>query len=236
MMLTSNERAEDIGRCGPLGISACVTKPVRRAKLRSAVRAALAKRGEGEAREQSADLAVLASGIREPHDGMRILLAEDNVVNQRVALRILEKAGHSVVLARDGVEAVEKFNGQKFDLVFMDVQMPEMSGIEATARIRKTEAGLRTPNVALTAHAMSGDQQRCLDAGMDDYLSKPIRASTLIALITDIGSSREIGLGSRAARIIGIVGRLSFGLLFSVCSGSSKMASASHSARAENDV
>ncbi len=125
---------------------------------------------------------------------MRILLAEDNVVNQRVALRILEKAGHSVVLARDGVEAVEKFNGQKFDLVFMDVQMPEMSGIEATARIREMETGLRTPIIALTAHAMSGDRQRCLDAGMDDYLAKPIHASTLIALINRYRTEPEIGL------------------------------------------
>ena len=201
MMLTSNERAEDIRRCRTLGISACLTKPVRRAELRSAVCAALAGRGEADRREQSTDLAVLASGIREPHDAMRILLAEDNVVNQRVALRILEKAGHSVVLARDGAEAVEKFNGQKFDLVLMDVQMPEMSGIEATARIREMESGLRTPIIALTAHAMSGDQQRCLDAGMDDYLAKPIHASTLIALINKYRAEAEIGLAN-APRVL----------------------------------
>jgi len=201
MMLTSNECAEDIQRCQTLGISAYLTKPVRRAELRSAVCAALAGRGAAGPREQSTDLAVLASGIREPHDAMRILLAEDNVVNQRVALRILEKAGHSVVLAGDGVEAVEKFNGQKFDLVLMDVQMPEMGGIEATARIREMEAGLRTPIIALTAHAMSGDQQRCLNAGMDDYLTKPIHASTLIALINKYRAEPEIGFAN-ARRVL----------------------------------
>jgi signal transduction histidine kinase/DNA-binding response OmpR family regulator len=183
MMLTSNERAEDIQRCLTLGISAYVTKPVKRAELRSAVCAALAGRGAAGPREQSAGLAALSSGIREPHDAMRILLAEDNVVNQRLALRILEKAGHSVVLARDGVEAVEKFHAQKFDLVLMDLQMPEMGGLEATARIREMEAGLCTPIIAVTAHAMSGDRQRCLDAGMDDYLAKPIQAAALLALI-----------------------------------------------------
>jgi CheY-like chemotaxis protein len=201
MMLTSNERAEDIRRCRALGISACLTKPIRRAELRSAVCAALAGRGEADPSGQSTDLAVLASRVREPHGAMRILLAEDNVVNQRVALRILEKAGHSVVLARNGVEAVEKFNGQKFDLVLMDVQMPEMSGIEATARIREMGAGLRTPIIALTAHAMSGDQQRCLDAGMDDYLAKPIQASTLLALVNKYRAEPEIG-SANARRVL----------------------------------
>ena len=201
MMLTSNERVEDVRRCQTLGISACLTKPVRRAELRSAVCAALAGRGEAGPLEQSADVAVLASRIRGPHDAMRILLAEDNIVNQRVALRILEKAGHSVVLARDGAKAIEKFKEQKFDLVLMDVQMPEMSGIEATERIRKMEGGLRTPIIALTAHAMSGDQQRCLDAGMDDYLAKPIHASTLIALIDKYRAEAEMGLAN-APRVL----------------------------------
>ncbi len=192
MMLTSNERAEDIRHCQTLGISAYLTKPVRRAELRSAVCAAMVRRDEAGPREQSTDLAVLASRIGEPHEAVRILLAEDNVVNQRVALRILEKAGHSVVLARDGAEAVEKFNGQRFDMVLMDMQMPKMSGIEATATIRKMEAGLRTPIIALTAHAMSGDRQRCLDAGMDDYLAKPIHASALVALINKYRAEPEI--------------------------------------------
>ena len=95
----------------------------------------MVRRDEAGHCDQSTDLAVLASRIGEPHEAVRILLAEDNVVNQRVALRILEKAGHSVVLARDGAEAVEKFNGQRFDMVLMDMQMPKMSGIEATAAI-----------------------------------------------------------------------------------------------------
>ena len=183
MMLTSNERAEDIQRCRALGISVYLTKPVRRAELRSAISAALTRQTIATPKDPGSDVAALASGLREPHVAMRILLAEDNMVNQRVVQRILEKSGHSAVLARNGIEAVEKFYGEKFDLVLMDVQMPEMSGFEATAKIRETEGACRTPIIALTAHAMSGDRERCLDAGMDDYLAKPIDSSTLIAMI-----------------------------------------------------
>ncbi len=192
MMLTSNERAEDIQRCRTLGISVYLTKPVRRAELRSAISAALARHTIATPNDQGSDVAALASGLREPHVAMRILLAEDNVVNQRVVQRILEKSGHSAVLARNGIEAVEKFYGEKFDLVLMDVQMPEMSGFEATAKIRETEGACRTPIVALTAHAMDGDRERCLDAGMDDYLAKPIHASTLIAMIEKYRAARDV--------------------------------------------
>jgi two-component system sensor histidine kinase/response regulator len=102
--------------------------------------------------------------------------------------------GHSAVLARNGIEAVEKFCGQKFDLVLMDVQMPEMSGFQATAKIRETEGPGRTPIIALTAHAMSGDRERCLDAGMDDYLAKPIHPSALIAMIEKYQAARDVGV------------------------------------------
>jgi two-component system, sensor histidine kinase and response regulator len=192
MMLTSNERAEDIQRCRELGISVYLTKPVRRAELRSAIHAALARHSAVRPHDPGSDLAALSSGLSEPHAAMRILLAEDNVVNQRVVLRILEKAGHSVVLAQNGIEAVERFNREKFDLVLMDVQMPEMSGFEATAKIRETERAGRTPIIALTAHAMSGDRERCLDAGMDDYLAKPIHATTLIAMIEKYKAARDV--------------------------------------------
>ena len=191
MMLTSNERAEDIQRCRTLGISVYLTKPVRRAELRSAISAALARHPIATPNGQGSDVAALGSGLREPHAAMRILLAEDNVVNQRVVQRVLEKSGHSAVLAHNGIEAVEKFYGEKFDLVLMDVQMPEMSGFEATAKIRETEGACRTPIIALTAHAMDGDRERCLDAGMDDYLAKPIHASTLIAMIEKYRAERD---------------------------------------------
>jgi signal transduction histidine kinase/DNA-binding response OmpR family regulator len=212
MMLTSNERAEDIQRCRALGISVYLTKPVRRAELRSAISAALARQTIATPKDQGSDVAALASGLREPHLAMRILLAEDNMVNQRVVQRILEKSGHSAVLARNGIEAVEKFYGEKFDLVLMDVQMPEMSGFEATAKIRETEGACRTPIIALTAHAMSGDRERCLDAGMDDYLAKPIDSSTLIAMIEKyrLPAPSPTGLQASSARIhaSSVVGRL----------------------------
>ena len=114
---------------------------------------------------------------------MRILLTEDNPVNQRLALRILEKAGHSVAVANNGIEAVAAVKSEDFDAVLMDVQMPEMGGFEATAEIRKLTRGLRIPIIAMTAHAMSGDRERCLAAGMDDYISKPIRAKALLTLV-----------------------------------------------------
>jgi signal transduction histidine kinase/DNA-binding response OmpR family regulator len=193
MMLTSYELAEDIQRCRALGISVYLTKPVRRAGLRSAISAALNRQAVARPHDQASDLAALSSGLRELHDAMHILVAEDNVVNQRVILRILEKAGHSAVLAHNGIEAVEKYYREKFDLVLMDVQMPQMTGFEATAKIRETKGAYRTPIIALTAHAMSGDRERCLDAGMDDYLTKPIRASTLIAMIQKYKATRGVG-------------------------------------------
>jgi two-component system, sensor histidine kinase and response regulator len=116
---------------------------------------------------------------------MKILLAEDNAVNQRVALRILEKAGHHVVVATNGAEALKALHQGEFDVVLMDVQMPEMGGFEATARIRERERGASAhmPIIAMTAHAMTGDRERCVEAGMNDYISKPIRAAALIELL-----------------------------------------------------
>ena len=120
----------------------------------------------------------------------RILLAEDNIVNQHVARRILQKAGHSVVVAGNGLEALAALRLQTFDLVLMDIQMPEVDGFEATAAIRNIERGTNAhlPIIAMTAHAMKGDRERCLAAGMDGYLSKPVRSSDLLALITDYSS------------------------------------------------
>jgi CheY-like chemotaxis protein len=118
-----------------------------------------------------------------------VLLAEDNPVNQRLAVRLLEKRGHTVTVAATGVQAVEAFARQPFDLVLMDVQMPELDGFEATAAIRRCEEGrgpVRTPIIAMTAHAMMGDRERCLRAGMDDYVSKPIRPNDLFAAMNRV--------------------------------------------------
>ena len=117
---------------------------------------------------------------------MHILLAEDNLVNQRVAVRILEKSGYRVTVASNGLEALKAIEEHDFDLVLMDVQMPEMGGFEATGNESgegRYRAGTHIPIIAMTAHAMTGDRERCLAAGMDDYISKPIRAAALIELV-----------------------------------------------------
>jgi CheY-like chemotaxis protein len=128
------------------------------------------------------------SAVREPRARLRILLAEDNRVNQVLATRLLERWGHDVVLAENGREAVAAHASQKFDVILMDVQMPEMNGFEATAAIRAAEgtsiAG--TPIVAMTANAMKGDRERCLAAGMDDYVSKPIDRAVLFDVIEHV--------------------------------------------------
>jgi two-component system sensor histidine kinase/response regulator len=114
-----------------------------------------------------------------------VLLAEDNPVNQRVAARLLEKRGHVVVLAENGVRAIEEFQKQRFDLILMDVQMPVMDGVDATAAIRQSEkiTGGHIPIVAMTAHAMEGDRQRFLESGMDGYISKPVHSRELFETI-----------------------------------------------------
>jgi two-component system sensor histidine kinase/response regulator len=130
---------------------------------------------------------------REPSSSLRILLAEDNLVNQRLATRLLEKRGHFVVLAANGLEAVTAFEKGSFDLALMDLQMPEMDGFEATAAIREKEkvAGSHLPIVALTAHAMKGDREKCLEAGMDGYLTKPIRPQELDNLLESYRDRRR---------------------------------------------
>ena len=127
----------------------------------------------------------LARSVEPQGRALRILLAEDNPMNQLLAVRTLEKAGHSVVVANNGEEAVATLGREAFDLVLMDVQMPVMDGFQATARIRGQEqtTGKHQQIVAMTAHALKGDRERCLEAGMDGYVSKPIRNSELFAAI-----------------------------------------------------
>jgi len=117
------------------------------------------------------------------HPGLRVLLAEDNLVNQRLVLRLLQKRGHQVTVAGDGRQAVQAHTEGIFDIILMDVQMPELDGLEATHIIRSNEGveGRYTPIIALTAHAMAGDHERCLNAGMDDYVTKPIRPEELFS-------------------------------------------------------
>jgi CheY-like chemotaxis protein len=133
--------------------------------------------------EMGSDVASLSAGLTAATSvaRLKILLAEDNLVNQKVATRLLEKQGHTVTSAGTGLAALSLFRSQPFDMILMDVQMPEMDGLEATAAIRRDEAvsGTHVPIIALTAHAMAGDRERCISAGMDGYASKPIRAEEL---------------------------------------------------------
>jgi CheY-like chemotaxis protein len=123
---------------------------------------------------------------------LRVLLAEDNPVNQRLAVRIMEKWGHTVAVAGNGRKALEAWEQETFDLILMDVQMPEMSGLEATATIREREkdSGRHVPIIAMTAHAMEGDRQKCLAAGMDHYASKPIDQRRLFEVVESICAAR----------------------------------------------
>jgi CheY-like chemotaxis protein len=119
---------------------------------------------------------------------LQILLVEDNVINQKVASRMLEKNGHTVVVASNGKEALRAVEAGRFDAVLMDVQMPEMDGLEATAAIRAAEQGTdrRLPIVALTADAMTGDRERCLEAGMDGYVTKPVQSPQLLQALAEV--------------------------------------------------
>ena len=131
---------------------------------------------------------------------MKVLLAEDNAVNQRLAVRLLEKRGHRVVVAANGLEALAVLKKESFELVFMDVQMPEMDGIEATIAIRESEkrSGEHVPVIALTAHAMKGDREKCLAAGMDGYLTKPIRPQELDEVLEEYVKGRDGKVGALA--------------------------------------
>jgi CheY-like chemotaxis protein len=183
MMLTSAAQRGDGVRCRELGISAYLTKPASQSELRRAIFSLLYRdAGDGAAAGLANCQAALQKSAR---PGLKILVAEDNLVNQRLATRMLEQRGHNVTVAGNGRQALKALENVEFDLVLMDIQMPEMDGLEATAAIRQSEriTGKHQPIVAMTAHAMKGDEQRCLDGGMDGYLSKPIRSEELSALL-----------------------------------------------------
>jgi CheY-like chemotaxis protein len=181
LMLTSSERAGDRELSRRLGVSNYLMKPVRRKDLRAALLGALGRRADSISAGPRKCQAAAGSPLR-------ILLAEDNVVNRRVASLILEKHGHEVVSVPNGREAVAVLERDRFHVVLMDVQMPELDGFEATRAIREKEAraGRRTPIIAMTAHALTGDAERCLNAGMDAYIAKPIHADALLALIAEL--------------------------------------------------
>ena len=187
MMLTSAGHLGDGARCRALGISAYLVKPIRQRELLEAICQVL---GAGP---QMPDVPLVTRHtLHEEKPSFRILLAEDNAVNQVLAIRLLEKRGYSVVVAANGRAAVEALEKEIFHLVLMDIQMPGMDGFEATATIREKEksTGKHIPIVAMTAHALKGDQDRCMAAGMDGYVSKPIRSADLFAVMEGLLSCK----------------------------------------------
>jgi signal transduction histidine kinase/CheY-like chemotaxis protein len=184
MLVSLKRHLADVERCRTLGVKHCLTKPIGQSELLDAILSAVTHK---VAVEQTVNISV--SDLAKPSSRqLNILLSEDNAINQKLAIRLLEKAGHQVTLARTGREAVdawERSGERNFDVVLMDIQMPEMDGMEATVEIRHREqkSGKHVPILAMTAHAMRGDRERCLANGMDGYISKPIHPVDLFAEI-----------------------------------------------------
>jgi PAS domain S-box-containing protein len=179
ILLTAHGQRGDAARCGSIGIEGYLRKPIKRAALWQGLMEVMGMPGIERIDRQLITRHTLHAVRR------NILLAEDNPVNQRLAVKLLEKHGHSVTVANNGREALDTLDREMFDLVLMDVQMPVLSGLEAAALIREKEkgTGAHTRIIALTANAMSGDREKCLEAGMDGYLSKPIRVDELLAIL-----------------------------------------------------
>jgi CheY-like chemotaxis protein len=179
VMLSSASQLGDAEKCRQLGVATYLIKPIRQPELHQAILAALdqpllSKEGPVERR-----LAV------DERQACQVLVAEDNVINQKVVTRLLEKRGYHVTIAEDGHAALRLLQARQFDLVLMDVQMPNLDGLEATRLVREKEreTGRHMPIIATTAHALKGDEERCYTAGMDAYLTKPLRADELFAVI-----------------------------------------------------
>jgi signal transduction histidine kinase/CheY-like chemotaxis protein len=183
MMFTSAGHCGDAERCTELGVTAYVLKPVRQEELSRVLGLALGVHHQMDV--AVADGSSVFQKMFMPADTLSVLVAEDNQVNQHLILRLLEKRGHRVLMVSNGLEALDALAGETFDLVLMDVQMPEMDGITATTLLRERERPIGTHQIviALTAHAMKGDEERCLAAGMDGYLAKPIRIPELEKLL-----------------------------------------------------
>jgi two-component system sensor histidine kinase/response regulator len=191
ILLTSSGESSEPVQLRDRGIAACLVKPVRQADLASVIAGVLEARGSRPLPAGPVAAPPPAPEATPQVTGVRVLLAEDNPVNQRVAARLLTKRGHRVTVANNGREALDALERAVFDIVLMDVQMPGMGGFEATAAIRERERrdGGRVRIVAMTAHALKGDRERCLAAGMDGYLAKPVDRLELFAAVEAGGPS-----------------------------------------------
>jgi CheY-like chemotaxis protein len=193
----------ETSRCRELGIAVYLTKPLRATELLAAIGRALDAAPASAPKtvaERAASPAPAPPAVR----ARKILVAEDNAVNQRVARSLLSKRGHQVTVVDTGARAVEAVAAESFDLVLMDVQMPEMDGFEATAAIRAAEQGSsrHTRIIAMTAHALNGDAERCLRAGMDGYLSKPLNPRQLAAVVEENASGLDASADSQPAETV----------------------------------
>jgi two-component system, sensor histidine kinase and response regulator len=202
MMLTSAGHRGDGARCQELGVAAYLLKPIRQSELREAIARVL-----GAPAQKGAIPLVTRYSLqdaRDPQTILSVLVAEDNTVNQLLVTRLLEKRGHRVLMTINGRMALEALAKDRFDLVLMDVQMPEMDGLQATVALREIEKekadGFHQPVIALTAHAMKGDQERCLAAGMDGYLTKPVGPQELDAVL-EIYVARHV-TGTNAPEVV----------------------------------
>jgi two-component system, sensor histidine kinase and response regulator len=189
VMLTTGARPGDVQRCEQLRVAARLMKPVVPAELLEAIGLAL---GQAAAQQKQR---LLPPSENPSHDlaALRVLLAEDSVVNQRLAVALLEKYGHTVVVAEDGQQTLDQWESSAFDVILMDVEMPVIDGLEATRIIRRREqtTGQHIPIIAMTAHAMKGDRERCLEAGMDGYVAKPIRVKELFDTLREFVHDRR---------------------------------------------
>ena len=205
LMLSSSAQQGEHERCRQLGISAHLAKPIQPSELLDAILSALSlhasEPSEAHGKTQDETQEVLPqSNWRQ---GMKVLLAEDNAVNRTLATRLLQKHGHTVVVVENGRQALEALERETVDLVLMDVQMPEMDGLEATEAIREKEkkTGDHLPIIALTAHAMKGDREKCLAAGTDDYLTKPIRTADLFAAVERLTHAKTIATAEATSAV-----------------------------------
>ena len=208
MMLTSADRRGDSTRCQELGVASYLVKPIKAQELQRAIRAALRSQPVPDLAPAKSTSVVVTAPVPAAYSlssaPLHILLVEDNQVNQRVASHILSKQGWKHQIANNGREALEALDREKFDLVLMDIQMPEMDGWQATSAIRRSEelSGRHLPIIAMTAHAMKGDRRRCLDAGMDEYISKPIQSEELVRVVklfANTNGASKLGTSARSA-------------------------------------
>jgi CheY-like chemotaxis protein len=196
VMLSSGAVRGDADRCRELGVAAYFGKPLAQQELLAGLHTVL---GGNASPSESAEL-VTRHSLREACRELKVLLVEDHCINQKLAISLLEKWGHVVTLAQNGQEALDRVNDDNFDVILMDLQMPVMGGLEATQRLRT--GGCRTHIIAMTANAMEGDRQLCLSAGMDDYISKPIKADDLYALLHRLSGGTTVA-GKAEAKAAG---------------------------------